>query len=143
MGCASPAIDPTPDSSPTDPIEVARRAIQDCKDAILNYDGSCCPGGKGIMPGPWYKQPIYCILLCESDTIQQDLLRFQRGRRVRVGCVRGWTSTPYMYEFCKTLKDVAEKHDWIEKIVVLYFGDYDKAGHKIRANIEAALKWYQ
>lgn len=135
--------DPTPDLPPNDPIEVTNNAIQDCKDAILSYDGLCYPGEKGVMPGRWYRQPIYCLLLCESDTIQPDLLRFQHDRSVKVGCVRGWTSTPYMYEFCKALKETAEKHDWINKIVILYFGDFDEAGHKIRANVEAGLKWYQ
>jgi hypothetical protein len=48
-----------------------------------------------------------------------------------------------MYEFCKALKETAEKYDWIEKIVILYFGDSDEAGNKIKKNIEAGLKWYQ
>jgi hypothetical protein len=135
--------DPTPDLPPDDPIEVANNAIQDCKDEILTYDGSCYPGKKGVMPGRWYMQPVYCQLLCESDTIQPDLLKFQHDRSVKVGCVRGWTSTPYMFEFCKALRETADKHDWIKKIVILYFGDFDEAGHKIRANVEAGLKWYQ
>ena len=95
------------------------------------------------MPGRWYKQPTYCIILCESDTIQPDLIRFQRDRSVRVGCVKGWTGTGYIYNFCKELYEIAENYDWIEKIVILYFGDSDEAGNKIRKNIEAGLKWYQ
>jgi len=140
---ASQPSDPTPDLPPDDPIEVADKAIQDCKNAIMGYDGLCYQGEMGVMPGRWYKQPIYCIMLCESDTIQPDLIRFQQERSVKVGCVRGWASTPYIYEFCKDLYEIAEKYIWIEEIVVLYFGDCDKAGHKIRANIEDALEWYQ
>jgi hypothetical protein len=139
----SPPSDPTPNLPPDDPIRVANMSIWNCKDAILNYDGSCYQGERGVMPGRWYKQPIYCVVLCESDTIKPDLERFQRDRGVRVGAVRGWTSTGYIHDFCKELYEIATKHGWIEKIVVLYFGDYDKTGHKIRRNIEAALEWYQ
>jgi hypothetical protein len=38
---------------------------------------------------------------------------------------------------------MAEKYDWIEKIVILYFGDSDESGNRIRTNVEAGLKWYQ
>ena len=90
---ASEPSDPTPATEPDDPIEVTRRAIQDCKDAILNYDGSCEPGEEGVLPGRWYKQRIYPVILCESDTIQPDLEKFQKNRGVRVGSVGGQTST--------------------------------------------------
>ena len=95
---------------------------------------------EGVMPGRWYKQPTYPVMLCESDTIQPDLKKFQKDRNVRVGCVRGQTSTRYMYDFCKELYEVATNHDWIKKIVVLYFGDYDEAGHVIRRYVERVLK---
>jgi hypothetical protein len=135
--------DPTPDYPPDDPINVANEAIQRCKDKILSYDGTCTPGDEGIKPGRWYRQPIYCEILCESKTIQPDLLKFQKDRNVIVGSVRGWTSTPFMYAMCKRLKETAEVYPWIEKIVILYFGDIDKAGTAIRKNVEAALEWYQ
>ena len=139
----SEPYDPTPAEPPDDPIDVTKNAIKLCKDAILGYEGSCYEGQKGVMPGRWYHQPIYCEVLCESDTIQPDLLKFQRGRAVKVGSTRGFTSTPFMYATCKRLKETAEKYDWIKKIVILYFGDSDEAGNKIRRNVEAGLEWYQ
>ena len=134
--------DPTPDEPPEDPIEVACEAIRECKDKILHYDGSCYAGNPAIMPGRWYKQPIYREIICESATIKPDLLKFQDDRAVMVGATGGSPSTPFMYKTCKRLKETAEKYDWIKKIVILYFGDSDKKGHEIRKNVENALKWY-
>jgi hypothetical protein len=37
---------------------------------------------------------------------------------------------------------MAEENDWIEKIVVLYFGDYDDKCNEIRANVKNAMEWY-
>jgi hypothetical protein len=133
--------EPEPDEPPDDPIEIVKNTIDECKDKILNYDGLCYEGEKGVVPGRWYRQPIYCEIWCESETIQPDLLKFQHGRHVKVAAMRGYFSTPFMYESCKRLKETAERYDWIEKIVILYFGDSDKAGNEIRKKIEAALKW--
>ena len=135
--------EPTADEPPEDPFEVAEDAILQCKNAILNYDGLCYEGEDGVNPGRWYKQPIYCEVWCESEAIQPDLLKFQHGRYVIVAASRGFPSTPFIYESCKRLKETAEKYDWIEKIVILYFGDSDKSGNYIRRNIERGLKWYQ
>jgi hypothetical protein len=135
--------DPTPDEPPDDPMEITIDAIRKCKEKILGYDGLCYPGEKGAKPGRWYKQPIYCEVWCESETIQPDLIKFQYGRAVKVASTRGFPSTPFMYESCKRLKQMADTYDWIEKIVILYFGDSDDAGKKIRTNIEAGLEWYQ
>lgn len=140
---ASCPSDPTPDIAPDDAMEVTQRAIQDCKNAILNYTGACTAGDEGVMPDRWYMQPVYPVILCEYDTIQPDLLKFQRDRGVRVGSVGGQTSTGYIYNFCRELYEIATNHDWIEEIVVLYFGDSDKSGGNIRRNIERILEWYQ
>ena len=102
---ASEPSDPTPDLPPDDPIEITKRAIKKCKDEIMGYDGLCYAGEKAVLPGRWYKQPIYPVMLCESDTIQPDLIRFQKDRSVRVGCVRRWTSTGIIYEFCKEVDE--------------------------------------
>jgi hypothetical protein len=134
--------DPTPDEPPDDPMKVTNNAIRECKDAILGYDGLCHTGEKGVNPGRWYNQPIYCEIWCESETIQPDILKFQHGRKNKVAAMRGFPSTPCMYENCKRLKETAEKYDWIEKIVILYFGDSDEAGTKIAKIVEAALLYY-
>jgi hypothetical protein len=139
----SEPIDPTPSEPPDDPIEVTNNAIQECKDRILGYDGACYEGENGVNPGRWHKQPIYCEVWCESETIQPDLLKFQQGRAVKVASTRGFLSTPFMYQSCKRLKQMAEEYNWIEKIVILYFGDSDDTGNKIRKNILAGLEWYQ
>jgi hypothetical protein len=135
--------DPTPDEPPDDPMEIAKDAIRKCKDEILGYDGLCHEGEEGVEPGRWYKQPIYCEVWCESETIQPDFIKFQHGRAVKVAATRGFPSTPFMYESCKRLKEMADTYDWIEKIVILYFGDSDEAGNSIRTNVEAGLKWYE
>jgi hypothetical protein len=51
-------------------------------------------------------------------------------------------STPFMFNKCKELKEIAESHDHIERIVILYFGDSDEDGNNIRKNIEKALIFY-
>jgi transposase len=135
--------EPTAAEPPDDPIEITIDAIAECKEAILTYDGSCTEGDEAVNPGRWYKQPILPYILCESETIQPDLVKFQEDRAVYVGATGGYPSTPFMYETCKRLKEMAEKYDWIEEIVILYFGDSDHAGQNIRRNVEAALEWYQ
>jgi hypothetical protein len=135
--------DPTPDEPPADPIEITKDAIEECKHRILHYDGSCIAGDEGIEPGRWYKQPTLPYIICESDAIQPDLVKFQEDRAVYVGATGGTPSTPFLYETCKRLKELAEEYDWIEEIVILYFGDSDKAGQDIRRNVENALEWYQ
>jgi hypothetical protein len=42
----------------------------------------------------------------------------------------------------KRFKQIAETHDWIEQIDVLYFGDSDDKGNEIRMNIVNAMEWY-
>jgi DNA-binding CsgD family transcriptional regulator len=107
--------EPTPAEPPDDPIEVARHAIKYCKKQILEYDGSRTEGDEGVNPGKWYKQPIYCEVLCESNTIQPDLLKFQRDRSVKVSSVRGFKSCSFMYQYCKRLKEIAEMNSHIKK----------------------------
>lgn len=142
---------PTPDEEPDDPIEVTKDAIEECKQAILHYDGSVIEGEKGVMPGVQYGQPIYREIWCESDTTQPDLLKFQSelevvddvvGWNVKVVTSKGMPSVPFMYENCKRFQELANKYPHIEKIVILYFGDSDKAGHNIRKCIENAIRWY-
>jgi len=134
--------EPTPDQEPDDPFQVAEDAIKQCKDAILEYDGRCYEGEKGAMPGRWYKQPIYCEVWGESDAISVDLLRFLHGKNVKVAAMRGQFSTPFMVECCRRLERIANLHDHIEKIAILYFGDSDDAGNNIRNKVEAALRFY-
>ena len=50
--------------------------------------------------------------------------------------MRGYPSTPFIYESCKRFKEIAESHD--HEIVILYFGDSDKPGRKAK-NIESGL----
>jgi hypothetical protein len=134
--------DPKPTRPPPDPEEYIDDAIQYLKDAPNDFDGNCIGGSRGVNCGKWYKQPLYCEIWCESETIQPDLLKFQNDIRVEVSAMRGQFSTPSMYKFCKRLKETAEQYDHIEKIVILYFGDSDKAGNDIRKKVEAALRFY-
>ena len=100
------------------------------------------PGRKGIKPGKLYKQPIYSEIWCESETIQPDLLKFQGDIHVPVSDMRGQFSTPSMFKFCRRLKERIQQYGCIEKIVILYFGDSDKAGNDIRKKVESALIFY-
>lgn len=87
-------------------------------------------------------QPTYSEIWCESETIQPDLLKFQDDLNVRVVASGGFISTSYMHACCKWLKEISDTYDHTEKIVILYFGDFDKAGGYISKNLENGLKWY-
>ncbi len=141
--------DPTPAEAPQDWEEYIDAEIQSVKNAYRhlsyapdNYDGECTEGEKGIDPGLWFGQPIYCEVWCESETIQPDLVKYQDDLKVKVAAMRGFPSTPFVYQSCMRLKQIAESHDYIEKIIILYFGDSDEAGKKIAGNVEAGLNWY-
>jgi len=135
-------VEPTPADWPEDPEEYIDDAIQALKDAPEDYDGKCYGESRGVNCGKWYLQPKYCEIWCESETIQPDLLKFQDDINVRVAASGGFISTPYMADCCKYLKTVTNKHDHIERIVILWFGDFDKAGGHISNNIENGLQWY-
>jgi hypothetical protein len=51
----------------------------------------------------------------ESETLQQDLLKFQEGRHVYVAASGGQISTPYMYGNCKRIRDTVFRHRHIKK----------------------------
>jgi transposase len=145
--------EPTPATAPQDwerylgdeieSVKLSYRHIKNAPYYYDNYHSQCTSGTKGINPGKLYKQPIYCEIWCESETIQPDLLKFQGDIHVQVSAMRGQFSTPSMFKFCKRLKERTEQYAWIEKIVILYFGDSDKAGNDIRKKVEAALNWYR
>lgn len=79
----------------------------------------------------------------ESETMQSDLEKFLYDKYVKVAATRGYPSTPFVYQCCNRLRVTAERYPCIEKIVILYFGDSDESGQKIRKNIEGGLWWYQ
>jgi hypothetical protein len=143
---------PTADKPPDDPIEVAQEAVWDCQNTIKEYDGCCYEGEKSVKPGVNYKQPVYREIWCESDTIQPDLLKFQSelevvddviGWNVKVVTSKGMPSVPFMYENCKRLQEnVVDKYPHIKKIVILWFGDPDDSGGKIRKCVENGVNWY-
>lgn len=133
---------PTPDESPEDPFEVTKEAIWTCQAKIKGYDGLCYEGDKGENPGKMYLQPNYCEIMCESETVQPDLEKFQGDIHCPVTAMRGQFSTPIMAECCERFERIARKYTNIKKITVLYFGDSDKAGNNIRRKVQVALKYY-
>lgn len=80
--------------------------------------------------------------LCESETLQPDLEKFQGDIHCPVTAMRGQFSTPIMVECCERFERIARKYTHIKKIIVLYFGDSDKAGNNIRRKVQVALKFY-
>jgi len=141
--------EPEPAETPVDweeyidgEIESIKNSFRHLKDAPDNYDGECKEGIKGIDPGRWYNQPNYVEIWCESRTIQPDLVKFQSDLKVKVVASGGFTSVSYMNENCERLIQIANDYDHIEKIIILYFGDYDKAGEDIAQNLKNGLEWY-
>jgi hypothetical protein len=126
---------PTPAEPPEDPDYYITNAISQLKQAPGNYDGK-------LPSGRWHRQPNYVEIWVESETLQQDLLKFQEGRNVYVAASGGQVSTPYMYGNCKRIRDTVVRHKHIKKVVILYFKDYDKAGEYIARNQERGIKWY-
>ena len=61
-------------------------------------------------------------------------------------CVRaasgGFISTDYFSKNCKRLAGIAATHDNIEKIVILYLRDFDKAGGDIAENLRKGFEYY-
>jgi len=136
-------IFPTPAEPPEDPDYYIDSAIRELKQAPGNYDGKRqTEGDEGQPGGRWNNQPNYVEIWVESETLQQDLLKFQEGRNVNVAASGGQISTPYMYSNCKRIRDTIVKHGHIKKVVILYFKDYDKAGEYIARNQERGLEWY-
>jgi hypothetical protein len=139
----SEPLESTPDEPPLDGIGVAERAIKRCEIDIMSYDGSCYPGRPGNPPGGWYMQPIYCEIVCESDATKRQLEKIQNAdgtqRHVMITPIGGSPSVPVQAAMAKRFKQMAEAKDWIEKIVVLYFGDSDDKGNEIRMNIVNAM----
>jgi hypothetical protein len=119
-----------------------KNAYRHLDSASDRYDGKCEEGDPADDPDRWYNQPNYVELWVESATLQEDLLQFQGDRNVKVVASRGFTSVSYMDENCQRLRQIAEEHDHIEKIIILYFGDYDNAGEDIAYNLERGLEWY-
>jgi DNA-binding Lrp family transcriptional regulator len=136
-------IQPTPAEPPEDPDEYITNEISKLKQAPGNYDGKRqTEGEEGRPGGRWHKQPTYVEIWVESETLQQDLLKFQEGRNVCVTASGGQVSTPYMYANCKRIRDTVVGHKHFKKVVIIYFKDYDKAGEYIARNQERGIKWY-
>ena len=134
---------PTPAEPPVDPDYYITNAISQLKQAPGDYDGTRQTEGEEGKPcGRWYRQPNYVEIWVESETLRQDLLKFQEGRNVYVAASGGQISTPYMYRNCKRIRDTVVKRRHIKKVVILYFNDYDKAGEYIARNQERGLEWY-
>jgi hypothetical protein len=111
------------------------------KNAPDNYDGECSPGDKGVDPGRCYNQPTYREIWCESATIQPDLDKWF-GEDVYIAASGGFISTDYFSKNCKRLARTAATHDNIEKIVILYLRDFDKAGGEIAENLRRGFEYY-
>ncbi|MDP9289337.1 MAG: hypothetical protein M3P08_14235 [Thermoproteota archaeon] len=140
--------DPTPDEAPQDweeyieeEITAVKNHFRRLKNAPDNYDGECSPGDKGVNPGRCYNQPTYREIWCESATIQPDLDKWF-GEDVYVAASGGFISTDYFSKNCKRLARIAATHDNIEKIVILYLRDFDKAGGDIAENLRKGFEYY-
>ena len=109
---------PTPAEPPEDPDYYINNAIRQLKQAPGDYDGKRqAEGREGLPCGRWYKQPNYVEIWVESETLQQDLLKFQEDRHVYVAASGGQISTPYMYANCKRIRDTVVKRRHIKKLL--------------------------
>lgn len=133
---------PTPAQPPQDWEEYIQDAIDTLKEAPGDYDGKREEGEGGEECGRWYKQPKYVEIWCESETIKLDLQKFQEDRHVQVIASGGQVTTSYMFTNATRIKETISKYDHIKEVVILYFGDSDKAGENIAFNHERALRWY-
>lgn len=137
-----PPQDPTPARPPQDWEQYTDEAVDDLKWKILLYNGARHEGAKGRKCGRWYNQPKYLEIWVESETIKPDLEKFQENRKVLVAASGGQITTPYMYSNAKRIVNIIQCYSHVKEVVILYFGDFDKAGNNIAYNHELSLKWY-
>ena len=133
---------PTPAQPPQDWKEYIEDAIDTLKKAPKNYDGAREEGEEGEKCGRWYQQTKYVEILCESETIKPDLQKFQEGRHVLVTSSGGQVTTSYMLTNATRIRDTILAYEHIKEVVILYFGDSDKAGDNIAFNHKRGLKWF-
>ena len=104
--------------------------------------GQCDGGSHGRNPGYWYMQPNYVEIWVESVGLQKDLISFQGDRKVKVVANGGFASTDRTARNCQRLKYMMDSHKHIEKVVILYFGDFDSSGDFLDEWLERALEFY-
>jgi CRISPR/Cas system-associated endonuclease Cas1 len=85
-----------------------------------------------------------CEIICESKAIQAHLTTIvdEEDLSVPVTTTKGQNSFSGDYDIAMRLAQIAEENDWIEEIVILYFGDYDFYCGRIREYLEYALEQF-
>lgn len=141
-------IEPTAAVPPQDHIEVAKDAIQRCKDEIMGYNGECTPGEEGSDPGIWFGQPKYKEIWTEHTNSQQVLREAAKGwnpydkrKSVTVIALGGLGSNPDISKNARRLRAHNGNHP-DQKIIIDYYGDFDSTGDFIARRLERILRWY-
>jgi hypothetical protein len=109
-----PDVDDVPDETPE---EYATRMADQVRFSDYYYDVY-----------RWFRQPIYCEVWVEKDTMQPILQQILDGKQVRVAVCKGYMSDAKLYEHAKRLARYQKRG---KKIVVLYLGDLDPSGENM------------
>ncbi len=142
---------PTPAEPPADWEDYIENEILTVKHAynklknysiIDKYDGTCTPGGEGENPGLWYMQPKYVEIWVESGNLQKTINILRGDNKVHVAAFGGIGSTTRLYDNCMRLKRIKDNNQHIEKIVILYCGDFDSTGDWLDQYIINAIEFY-
>lgn len=86
----------------------------------------------------FYHQDVYVEIWFESRGMRSQFEYFTKGIPIDKVPLGGDTSIPIVWEVAKGLEEKRDRYG--KKIIVLYFGDYDKPGKKIKEKTAERVK---
>jgi hypothetical protein len=116
------------------PQDYASILVHGIKNGSKNYMQECVPR--------WHKQPKYTEVWIEKTALEGTFERFLEGRDVRIVPNKGYSGWSFLYDNCQELKRILNKNDFIKRIYILYFGDFNPSGDDMdRFLTEALIFW--
>ena len=86
----------------------------------------------------WHKQPNDVEVLLEKDALVSMFESILSDRQVRIVPNRGWTSRTFVRKNIDRLKSKFNE-EYIKRVIVLYFGDFDPSGLRMDENLKKEL----
>lgn len=87
----------------------------------------------------WEKQPNYVEVWIEKNALFEQFKQVTRKRKVTLVSCKGYPSITILSKASRRIRKELETRD-IEKVVILYFGDYDPSGKDIPRHVCERLR---
>ncbi|MBA7500252.1 hypothetical protein ES704_03007 [subsurface metagenome] len=87
----------------------------------------------------WENQPNYVEVWIEKNALFEQFKQVTRKRKVTLVSCKGYPSITILSKASRRIKEELEKRN-IEKVVILYFGDYDPSGKDIPRHVCERLR---